>query len=363
MLPSAYVRTANRLRRRAIRLRLRSQAPPSSDGDEGPSWRQGRQPRRNDERAQVAGPRRLHDLHRCVPRLPGGWMAEGARRRDRQAGRRPREEDGSPPRRSVRPVARQRAFRRQVLDARDDGHRPQLGAQRQEREGAGGGDERRALLLRLVSPVHLDVRTHRPRHRRGAVRASVRGGQAGCRGHQRCRPAGQRPQGAVHCLQGGGQGGDRQAVPPGPDQAAARCRRSGLQQLERSPGDRLSGSRADQPRPRYCRQRAGHGVRQPRRQLWHWRRLHPQRGHRREQALRRLPDQRPGRGRRRRHPQHGGPRHPRRALPGDQDASCSRSSTASSATTRTCATPSSPSSRASCGCCRPVSASAPAQLP
>ena len=38
--------------------------------------------------------------------------------------------------------------------------------------------------------------------------------------------------------------------------------------------------------------------------------LHPQRRHRREQALRRLPRQRPGRGRGGRHPQHRGPRPP-----------------------------------------------------
>ena len=91
----------------------------------------------------------------------------------------------------------------------------------------------------------------------------------------------------------GRQGSDRQGVPAGPDQAAARRRGSGVQQLERGPGDRLPGARADQPRPRHRRQRADDGVRQPRRQLRHRRRLHPQRGDRREPALRRLPDQRP----------------------------------------------------------------------
>ena len=49
----------------------------------------------------------------------------------------------------------------------------------------------------------------------------------------------------------------------------------------------------------------------------HRRRLHPQRGHRREQAVRRLPRQRPGRRRRRRHPQHRGPRRAEAPLPGD----------------------------------------------
>ena len=134
-----------------------------------------------------------------------------------------------------------------------------------------------------------------------------------------------------------------------------------FQQLERRPRHRLPRPRADQPRPRHRRQRAGDGVRQPRRQLRHRRRLHPQRGHRRERAVRRLPRQRPGRGRRRRHPQHRGPR---RAcgthFPEIHDELLDDLRPARARTTGTCATPSSPSSRASSGCCRPASASAPA---
>ena len=50
------------------------------------------------------------------------------------------------------------------------------------------------------------------------------------------------------------------------------------------------------------RQRAVHGLRQHGRRLRHRRCLHPQPRHRREEALRRVPDQRPGRGRGRRRP-------------------------------------------------------------
>ena len=50
------------------------------------------------------------------------------------------------------------------------------------------------------------------------------------------------------------------------------------------------------------RQRAVDGVRQHGRRLGHRRGLHPQPGHRRERVLRRVPGQRPGRGRGRRHP-------------------------------------------------------------
>ena len=50
------------------------------------------------------------------------------------------------------------------------------------------------------------------------------------------------------------------------------------------------------------RQRAEHGLRQPRQRLRDRRRLHPQPGDRRAAGLRRVPDQRPGRGRGGRHP-------------------------------------------------------------
>ena len=54
------------------------------------------------------------------------------------------------------------------------------------------------------------------------------------------------------------------------------------------------------------RQRAGDGVRQYGRDLGDRRRLHAQSLDRREEALRRIPDQRAGRGRRRRHPHAAG---------------------------------------------------------
>ena len=129
------LRSTPRLADRAIRLRLRSQAPPSADGVQGSPRRQGRQPRRDDERAEAAGAARLHDLDRRLPRLHARRLAGRSRRRDRQAGRQAREDDGPQAGRSVRPAARQRAVRRQVLDAGDDGHRPQPRPQRQERQG------------------------------------------------------------------------------------------------------------------------------------------------------------------------------------------------------------------------------------
>ena len=73
--------------------------------------------------------------------------------------------------------------------------------------------------------------------------------------------------------------------------------------------DRVPPDRADHRPEGDGRQRPGDGLRQHGRQLGHRRRLHPRPEHRRERLLRRLPDQRPGRGRRRRHP------HPRADQP------------------------------------------------
>ena len=120
------------------------------------------------------------------------------------------------------------------------------------------------------------------------------------------------------------------------------------------------------------RHRAGDGVRQHGRRLRHRRRLHPQPVDRREGLLRRVPDQRPGRGRGRRHP-HAAAADPRHGRGGGSEpaatrsrtccrrpsASWSRSSNGSRRTTATCRTSSSRSSRASSSSCRPAAASAP----
>ena len=105
-------------------------------------------------------------------------------------------------------------------------------------------------------------------------------------------------------------------------------------------------------RPGHRRQRRDDGLRQHGRRLGHRRRLHARPEHRREGALRRVPDQRPGRGRRGRHPhaaadQPDARRHARRSTP-----SSSGSPSGSSATTATSRTSSSRSSAAACTCSR-----------
>ena len=112
---------------------------------------------------------------------------------------------------------------------------------------------------------------------------------------------------------------------------------------------------------------AGDGVRQSRRDLGHRRRLHPRSRHRREAALRRIPDQRPGRRRGGRHPhaaadlqdrERQGGRKPRwKAMPKAFDE-LTPSATGWNSITATCRTSNSRSRKASSSCCRPAPASA-----
>ena len=152
-------------------------------------------------------------------------------------------------------------------------------------------------------------------------------------------------------------------LPAGPHGCSCKPGHRGrLRQLEQPARRPLPQEEQDRRRPGHRRQRAVHGVRQQGRDssatgVAFTR--NPANGH--EGVLRRLPGQRPGRGRCGRHPQHRAHRRPRRrSRASKRPASSSRrSSSCSRTTSATCATSSSPSSRASCGCCRPASASAP----
>ncbi len=259
------------------------------------------------------------------------------------------------------PLLVSRALGRQVLHAGDDGHRPQPRPQRRLGGGPGQADRRRALRVRLVPSLHRHVRPHRARAAR--ARSSTRSSTP-----PRSWPAPSRTHKVPvellrYLVDSYQQIVERHTGKPFPQEPAEQLR-GAIEAVFRSwngpARHRLPRPGAHRARPRHRRQRAGHGVRQPRRQLGHRRRLHPRPGDRRQGRLRRLPGQRPGRGRGGRHPQHRADLGTEEAVPQDPRRAARRSSPASSATTRTCATPSSPSSRASSGCSRPASASAPA---
>ena len=112
----------------------------------------------------------------CRAYMEGGWpegltaeIAKARARLEKTMGKRIGDAD--------RPAAGVGAVRGQVLDARDDGHRPQPRPQRQVGRGPGPPDRRRAVRLRLLPPVRRHVRTHRAGRPRRGVRLPARRGQ------------------------------------------------------------------------------------------------------------------------------------------------------------------------------------------
>ena len=226
----------------------------------------------------------------------------GDRERDRHPRQEAREERQGDARLVDQPAAGLGALGREVLDAGDDGHDPQPRTQRPGGRGAQDADEERPLRLRQLPPLHPDVRLGGARDSQGQLRARVRGGEDGGRrqGGHRPRRGGAAPGG--RSLQGRGQGGDEEAVPAGSPRSAADGPQRRLPLVEQPAGQGIPPHLRHPRQHRHRRQRPDDGLRQHRRPLGHRRRLHPQPGHRRQGVLRRVPGQRPGRGRRRRHP-------------------------------------------------------------
>ena len=97
-----------------------------------------------------------------------------------------------------------------------------------------------------------------------------------------------------------------QAVPAGCARAIVGRHRRRIQLVDESARHHLPSPARYSGELGHRGQCAGHGVRQYGRYVGHRRSVHAQSVDRREKALRRVPDQRPGRGRRRRHPHAAG---------------------------------------------------------
>ena len=121
-------------------------------------------------------------------------------------------------------------------------------------------------------------------------------------GSLRHRPFGHRSETAVRELQEEGRGGAGPRVSRRSQRATLGRHRRGVQELAGPPGGLLPQDRGHSRRVGHRLQRPEHGLRQPGQHLGHRRGLLPQPGHRREQVLRRVARQRPGRGRGGRHP-------------------------------------------------------------
>ena len=217
----------------AVRLRFRPHARPPAHGAQGPPGWQGRQPGRDDVGTAAPGAARIHHFDRRLPGLHGRRLAQGPRRRGGRRPRPARDRHGQDHRRRRRPAAGVGALGRQVLHARDDGHRPQPRSQRRIRRGPGQADGRRALRLRLLPALHRHVRPHRPRAAGRGVRLALRRGQGAGGDDVGRQGAGRAAALPGRLLPADRRAPHRQAVPPEADRPAARRHRGRVPQLER----------------------------------------------------------------------------------------------------------------------------------
>ena len=200
------------------------------------------------------------------------------------------------------------------------------------------------------------------RARRAAVRRDPRRAQAQAPRESRSGPQRGRAARGGRSVQGRGQAAHRRrrsptTFAPSCGARSARCSGRGTTRA-RTYYRKLNDIPASAG---HRRQRAGDGVRQPRRRLRDRRRVHAQPGDRHRRALRRVPDQRAGRGRRRRHPHARADRRAREDAARRARRARAASRSSSRITSATCRTSSSRSRRGSCSCCRPAPASAPAR--
>ena len=253
----------------------------------------------------------LHHQHRGlhgVHREGQGRGAEADRGRGAAGRGLRREGDGQALRQCRRPAAAVGALGRARLDAGHDGHDPQPGPERRGRGRPRGQGRQRALRLGFVPPLRADVRRRgdgpeagvegRPRPVRGRHRHGQ--GKEGRDARHRARR--RRPEGAGGALQGADPRAHRPRLSHRPVGAALGRRGGGVRELEQRPRAGLPRAQRHPAVLGHGGQRAGDGVRQPRRQQRHRRGLHARRRHRRRPVQRRVPGQRAGRGRGRRHP-------------------------------------------------------------
>ena len=190
---------------------------------------------------------------------------------------------------------------REVLDARHDGHDSQPRPERRCGRGAEGADAERPLRVRQLPPLHPDVRQRRARDSEGGVRARVRR-RSRRRAARSSTPTSTRRRCArwSSATRRSCKKRSRASDFPQDPREQLKMARDAVFRSWMNPRAHRVPPHLRHPRPhRHGRQRADDGVRQHRRSLRHRRRLHPQPGHRREGVLRRVPDQRAGRGRRR----------------------------------------------------------------
>ena len=98
--------------------------------------------------------------------------------RNRHGPREARKADGPEAGRRRESAAAQRALRREIFHARHDEHHPQPGPERRDHRRPRGEERQSAFRLRLLPPLHPDVRRSGARYRHGEVRPHLRCAQS-----------------------------------------------------------------------------------------------------------------------------------------------------------------------------------------
>ena len=255
-------------------------------------------------------------------------------------------------------TARLRPIRRQVLHARHDGHDPESRTERRVRRRPQAAHVQWPVRVRQLSPVHPDVRLGGAGNPESGLRARIRGREDGQRREARYRPDRSGPEGRGRTVQESRPREEPEGLSAGSARAVARCAQRGVPVLAESARDGVSPDLRHSRPHRHGGERAGDGVRQYGRPVGHRRRLHAESGDGREGVLRRVPDQRPGRGRGGRHPHAEADRRARSRDAEGVQAAPRASRRGSRSTTRTSRTSSSRSRTSSSSCCRRATASA-----
>ena len=228
-----------------------------------PPRRQGRGRRGDDTGGHARAPW-LHDHDRGVPCVlqVRRQISEGPVGASPPRAEDPRTQRAQKARRPQGPAAGERALGRQVLHARDDGHRPQPGSERPHAGGPAGADRRRAVRARRVPPLRADVRQDREGHRRRSLRGGAEGGEGAGGGEDRPRAQPGAAARAGRRVQGHLPRAHRRGLPRGPGGAAAGGHRGGVRLVEHRPRGRLPPDGEDPRRPGHGRERPDDGVRQ-----------------------------------------------------------------------------------------------------
>ena len=178
-----------------------------------------------------------------------------------------------------------------------------LGLNDETIEGARSQERQSALRLRLLPPLHPDVRRSGARHRHARIRRSLRRAQEQDQGQARYRPHRRRSEGRHRRLQEARQEENRQAVSRRMPREQLQCRPRRrvpflVERPRRSTTARWKRFPMSSAPPPTCRPWCSATWAR----LLHRRRLHAQSRHRRESFLRRVSGQRAGRRRGGRHP-------------------------------------------------------------